>query len=99
MENELKQINKAYAKKLNKVNGLNHFIEYLKYLRDSIVIKTGSAKALECNSAAVALIVTLNEFDAYKNSKEEKQRKFHWDNFWEFVKLNMEEWLVLNDSV
>lgn len=99
MEKQLKQINKAYNKRLNKTTGLGHFIEYLKYLRDIAIIKMGSAEALANNSKVVALIVAINEFEAYQESKEEKQRKFHWNNFCDFVKLNMEEWLVFNDSV
>ena len=30
---------------------------------------------------------------------EKEQKEFHWNNFCEFIKLNLEEWLVLNDTV
>ncbi len=99
MKNHLKQLTKAYNKRLTKVNGIEHFIEYLKYLRDTAIIKAESAKALENDSKVITLITAVSEFEAYKNSKDEKQRKFHWNNFCEFVKLNMEEWQVFNDSI
>jgi hypothetical protein len=99
MKNQLKQLNKAYCKRLNKVDGLEYFIEYLKYLRDYSIINVESAEVLKASSKVTALIVTISEFEAYRDSTEEKQRKFHWINFWELVKLNMEEWQVLNDSV
>lgn len=99
MKNQLKQLNKAYSKSLNKTVGLDYFIEYLRYLRDCSIIKEESLKALNEDSKTTALIIVISEFEAYKESKEEKQKEFHWNNFWELVKLNMEEWQVINDSI
>ena len=99
MKNQLKQLNKAYDKRLNKASGLEYFIEYLKYIRDYSIISAESMEALKENSSATAIIITISEFEAYKTSNEEKQKEFHWNNFWELVKLNMEEWQAINDSV
>jgi hypothetical protein len=99
MKNQLKQINKVYHKRLYRIDGLEHFVEYLRYLRDLTILNAESTEALKKNTRANTLIAAINEFEAYENAKEEKQRTFHWNSFWEFVKLNMEEWQVLNDSV
>ena len=70
-------------------SGLLLFVEHLKYLRDIYII----------TQQPVDLIATLNaaidEFDAYQKT----QKEFHWNNFCEFVKSNMKEWLITNDSV
>ena len=55
--------------------------------------------AEELSNKASALIIATSEFEAYKNSAEKDQKEFHWNNFCEFVKLNMEEWLVINDTI
>lgn len=107
---KIKQLNIAYSKSLKKLNknffqdngiGLTLFIEYLTYLRDCLVINT--AKDLNEQSlykTKIATITTaLAEFEAYKVGLEEDRKNFHWNNFWELVKLNMEEWLRPNDSV
>jgi hypothetical protein len=101
MNNEVKYLNKAYTKKFKHLNkqllntrnsGLLIFVEHLKYLRDIQVLTTNS---IETNSYIASLNAAIEEFEAYtKNQKE-----FHWNNFCEFVKLNMKEWLSANDSV
>lgn len=45
------------------------------------------------------LIVAIAEFEAYQDSVEDTQRTFHFNSFWELVKINIEEWLALNDTV
>ena len=96
--NELRQLNTAYAKRFKHLNkellttntsGLNIFVEHLKYLRDRHIITQKSLEGISTLNAAI------EEFDAYAKSKKE----FHWNNFCEFVKQNMEEWLEINDSV
>ena len=52
----------------------------------------------ECD-CITALILALAEFDAYQQCEDATQRTFHFNAFWEFVQINMEEWLALNDSV
>jgi hypothetical protein len=52
----------------------------------------------ECD-IITSLILALAEFDAYQQCNDEKQRDFHFNAFWELVKINMEEWLALNDTV
>ena len=99
--NYLKHLNKAYTKRFKQLNkniltmndsGLLIFVEYLKYLRDIHTLKDVS---VETSLSIASLNAAIEEFEAYTINKKE----FHWNNFWEFVKLNMKEWLVINDSV
>ena len=97
MKNKIKQLNKAYIKRFKQLNknilstgaGLQVFAEYLKYLRDIFIITQKSVDSIASLNAAI------EEFEAYTESKKE----FHWNNFCEFVKLNMKEWLSVNDTV
>ncbi len=107
MNSKIKQLNKAYKKRFKQLNknmlitnksglmvlvsdaGLITFIEHLRYLRDIYILTQQST-----NNAAT-LYAAIEEFDAYTESKKE----FHWNNFCEFVRLNMREWLATNDSV
>lgn len=93
----LKQLNKAYIKRFKQLNkdlpsvnnsGLLIFIEHLKYLRDRNIIMNNSKEAASLKAA-------IEEFEAYRSNKKD----FHWNNFCEFTKLNMGEWLAANDSV
>lgn len=104
---KIKQLNKAYSKVFNNINksllakkengittlssdaGLVLFVEHLRYLRDIYIITQQSTDAIATLNAAI------EEFEEYALTKEE----FHWNNFCEFVKLNMKEWLTTNDSV
>ena len=95
---KLTQLNKAYDKRFKHLNknimasadsGLMVFVEHLKYLRDVYIITEKSADIV------ATLNVAIEEFDAFRKTKKE----FHWNNFCEFIKLNMKEWLVTNDSV
>ena len=101
MNYELKQLNKAYTKRFKQLNknvlttnnsGVLIFVEHLKYLRDVRVILDESKKSDSC---VASLNAAIEEFEAYRKS----QKEFHWNNFCEFVKLNMREWLVANDSI
>jgi isopentenyl diphosphate isomerase/L-lactate dehydrogenase-like FMN-dependent dehydrogenase len=99
MSTTLKQLNNAYAKRLRQLNkdilnittnaGLPAFVEGLKYMRDAYIVMQKSTDAIATLNAAI------EEFEAYSKTKKE----FHWNNFCEFVKLNMKEWLAANDSV
>lgn len=99
MDSTLKQLNDAYAKRLKQLNkdivsvasdaGLPIFVECLKYMRDTYVITQKPADVIATINAAI------DEFDAFIKTNKE----FHWNNFCEFVKLNMKEWLVANDSI
>lgn len=105
MNRTLNRLNKAYTKRFKQLNknilvtnnsGLIIFIEHLKYLRDTQIMSQNSTEASEkTNSDIIALTAAIEEFDAYMKS----QKEFHWNNFCEFIKLNMREWLVVNDSV
>ncbi len=101
-----KQLNKAYEKRLKALNkdffnntriGLLLYVEYLKYLRDSFILDSHNDEYYKLE------IVTLNaaiaEFYAYAESSTEDTKRFHWNNFCELMKLNMEEWLASNDSI
>lgn len=96
--NELKQLNRAYAKRFKQLNktmvnvnisGLTIFVEHLKYLRDTYIITQKSTDVIATLNAAI------EEFEIFKTNNKE----FHWNNFCEFVKLNMKEWLAPDDSV
>jgi hypothetical protein len=95
--NEIKQLDRAYLKRFKQLNknilesedsGLLIFVEHLKYLRDIYIL-------LQPTEATVTLNAAIGEFEAYKNTKKD----FHWNNFCEFLKQNMKEWLAINDSV
>ena len=96
--NEIKLLNKAYTKRFKQLNknmlftedaGLVVFVEHLKYLRDAFILTQKSIEAIATLTAAI------EEFEAFKADKKD----FHWNNFCEFIKLNMKEWLAGNDSV
>lgn len=98
MNNNLTQLNKAYIKRFKLLNkniltknnfGLVFFVEYLKYLRDASILTQ------KTNKTAVTLNAAIEEFEAYVRTNKD----FHWNNFCEFVRLNMKEWLTVNDSV
>ena len=95
---KLTQLDKAYSKRFKQLNknmmtssdsGLILLVEHLKYLRDVCIVTEKPADII------ATLDVAIEEFDAFRKTKKE----FHWNNFCEFVKLNMKEWLVANDSV
>ena len=106
---QLNQLNKAYKKKLKMLNktffsnkdiGLIIFIEYLKYLRDVTVVKNVSKDCLEANQDKLATLITaVAEFEAFYEHQDATQSAFHWANFCELMKQNMEEWLTLYDSI
>ena len=96
------QLRKAYTGRLNSLNknffkdpnsGLAIFVEHLKFKRDNLILQTSNESALATLATAIA------EFEAYQTSEDVTQKGFHWNNFCDFVKLNMEEWQTLNDSV
>jgi hypothetical protein len=96
--NEVKQLNKAYSKKFKQlyksmlntnISGLNIFVEHLRYLRDMYILTQKSTDTIATLNAAI------EEFEAFKVN----QKDFHWNNFCEFVRLNIKEWLAINDSV
>ena len=95
--NEIKQLDRAYTKRFKQLNknildsedsGLLLFVEHLKYLRDIYIL-------LQPTDAIVTLNAAIEEFEAYRDTKKD----FHWNNFCEFLKQNMKEWLAVNDSV
>jgi hypothetical protein len=112
-EKQVKQIDKTYDYTLkilrkdffsNNYAGLNLFIEYLRYIRDKIIINSNSLdEKLPENFLAASITTAIAEFEAYENyhiSNANKQlQNFHWNNFWELVKQNLEEWLSFNASV
>lgn len=103
---QIKQLNKAYKKSFKQLNksffkdnkaGLTIFVEYLRYLRDYYVVT--ASEPLNNNTKLTTLMTAIAEFDATKITAENSQKEFHWNNFCEFVKLNMEEWLAKNDPI
>jgi hypothetical protein len=96
--NKIKQLGKAYTKRFKQLNktmlntntsGLNVFVEHLRYLRDMYILAQKSPEAIATLNAAI------EEFETFKTN----QKELHWNSFCEFVKLNMKEWLAVNDSI
>ena len=105
--NKINKLNKAYSKRFKQINknllarkesgvsvlagasGLLLFVEHLKYLRDIYIIIQQPVDIIATLNAAI------DEFNAYQKTKKE----FHWNNFCEFLKLNMKEWLEADDSI
>ena len=103
-----KCLKKAYHKSMKSLTnqlfqhkhaGLFFFINYLRYIRDTLVIgNINDSEQTKLNT----IITAIAEFDAYVEclkTKNLKQKTFHWETFCELVKQNMEEWLDLNDSI
>jgi hypothetical protein len=103
-----KQLDKAYENRfnclqksifINKNSGLLLFVEYLKYLRDNIIL-TDYNKTSESSKIRVAsIIAAVAEFEAYRQTQDNLQKTFHWNTFCELFKQNMEDWLKIDDSV
>jgi hypothetical protein len=104
---QIKQLNKAYKKSFNTLNksllrsksaGLSIFVEHLRYLRDSMLLSVDGdlEKIYKTNTKLATISTAVAEYEA---SVSTDQRVFHWNNFCELVKQNMEDWLELNDSV
>jgi hypothetical protein len=96
--NETKLLNKAYTKRFKQLTkniltskgaGLAIFVEHLKYLRDAYILTQKSVDTI------VTLNAAIEEFEAYIKTKKD----FHWNNFCEFLKHNIKEWLAVDDSV
>ena len=105
---EIKQLNRAYKNRfdylqsstfVDKEAGLLLFVEYLKYLRDLIVLGEYNKKTEDSKVKTASIITAIAEFDAYKQAQESQQKTFHWNNFCELFKQNMEDWLKIDDSV
>lgn len=101
---QVKQLNKAYKKSFNTLNkslfqsksaGLNIFIEHLRYLRDLMILSTNDDLD-KINTKLATIITAVAEYEASVNTDK---KVFHWNNFCELVKQNMEDWLELNDSI
>lgn len=105
---EAKQLNKAYKKRFNylqkgffenKEIGLTLFVEYLKYLRDCIVLCEYNSELERSKVKMASIIAAIAEFEAYTQTQKDKQKTFHWNTFCELLKQNMEDWLKIDDSV
>lgn len=103
MNNLNKKLKKAYEKKLRKItsdffsdnfSGLYCFIEHLKYLRDMHLLKIA-----DNDTVTTTLTTAIAEFEAYKTETDQSKKVFHFNNFLELVKINLEEWVALNDSI
>jgi hypothetical protein len=97
------KLNRAYNKRINglaknflndKLSGIKMFDEYLKYIRDCAILDYP-----EDATVAASLIASVAELEAFVDSDEPENKRFHWINFCEITKDNMEEWLQLNDSL
>jgi hypothetical protein len=103
------QLENAYTKKLKKLvkNGFNYkylgpsiLNEQLKYTRDFLILNNLNSLEQEPIKTNIATLATaIAEFEAFQTAQEPEQKAFHWQSFCDFVKLNMEEWTLLNDSI
>lgn len=96
---QIKQLNRAYKKSFNiskksllqsKTAGLNIFVEHLRYLRDMLLLSVEGDLEKISSTKLTTIITAVAEYEA---SLDTGQRIFHWNNFCELVKQNMEEWL------
>lgn len=104
-----KQLKKAYKKRFKVLNksffddrsqGMLVFNEYLKYLRDFIILNTDNALESDIKNTRIATINTaIAELCSWQKAVDEQKKDFHWNNFCELLRLNMKEWLVPNDSI
>ena len=110
MENyKIRQLNRAYKKSFKKLyknfftdrkTGLLIFVEYLKYLRDSLFISDSKNTLDELTKTKIsALTIAIAEFEAFMQAQDSLHSSFHWSNFIKMVDYNMEEWLKLDDSI
>lgn len=104
---QVKQLNKAYKKSFATLNksffqsksaGLVLFVEHLRYLRD-LMILSAEGDLEKINNTNMRLATIIAAIAEYEASIDAEQKVFHWNNFCELVKQNMEDWLELNDSV
>ena len=108
-KDKITQLNTAYSNRLanmtalginNKDLGLDFIAEYLRYLRDKLVLKNIDTLEQEPVKTDIALLASaVAEFDAYQGTQEITQKIFHLNTFCDFLRLNMGEWLALNDSI
>lgn len=100
LEAAYKKKTKILSSELNKDTGISLFINHLKYIRDSVVIKQHVDLEQEPVKTTLAtLMAAIAEFEASKRAVDAQQKNFHWNTFCDFVKFNMEEWLILYDSI
>ena len=105
-DQQITTINRAHSKKTkllyknfykDRTSGLALFIEYLKYIRDLLVLESSQkTDDKEIQTKITTLTIAVAEFDAYSSyltAANSKQKAFHWSNFCELIKQNMEEWL------
>lgn len=107
MKKQIKQLNKAYKKSLKMINksffksntiGLLLFAEYLRYIRDSALLSI-KEDVQETNKVSTQLNIITAAIAEFEACADSDKKAFHWNNFWELVKQNMEDWLELNDSI
>lgn len=96
--NEHEKLQKAYQSRIKnnsknifntKDSGLNLFVDYLCYLRDTAILNYENTEEYASLMAAIA------EYKASKISCENDIKEFHWNNFCELLRLNMQKWLML----
>ena len=105
---DLKRLNKAYKNRLstlqksffdNNETGLLLFAEYLRYLRDSIVLAEYRSETEAAKIKIATITAAVAELDAYLQDVGTQHKTFHWNTFCELLKQNMEDWLKIDDSV
>lgn len=96
-----KRMSRLYKNFFNdKTTGLILFVEYLKYLANCMTYSQTKNMTDEYTKTSISSIfIAIAEFEAYSSSITKTQKVFHWNNFCELIKLNMEEWLDFNDSI
>ena len=96
----------------DKNGGIEYFVTYLSFLRDSIIVSRGTPvkEATSADLAVISLVTAIAEYHAYKRSVEKLkqtpdsmadlgEKQLHWSSFWFLVSKNIERWLELYDTV
>ncbi len=81
--------------------GILLFNTYLKYLRDTLILSASFdlTKQFPAKTKIATLTAAAAEFDSWQKCEDKAKKIFHWNNFCELVKLNIEDWLTINDSI
>ena len=104
--------NKAFKTNLTAMyttyGGVDCFVTYLSFLRDSLIIAFGDKTKddQELDFSIMELITAIAEYQAYQRGLENNTSKeatdeqhLHWSSFWFLVNKNMERWLKLYDTI
>ena len=78
---------------INDTEIIEPFPEFNEQIAEPEIIISSDEEAL------ATLLIAIAEFECYQSSDDTTQKNFHFNNFWESVKINIDRWLALNDTI